>query len=182
MSKILLKILDKVIFPAATLVVTKVFGLYLSTQIFHLNWYVKNYTTAGDIFSVRFVFESPEAALLANTFSNILMFIAVVLICGLILIRAYHLHTTHQNPRVIARLAKINLLGLISNTEDILTDAFVWFTALWIAAIVCIYTALNGNAYLWIAPVTFTLSLIASAMLITDLDKEFDYRAQKRVN
>lgn len=182
MSKILFKVLDKAIFPAATLVVSKVFGLYLATQIYHFEWFVKSSSTTGSVFSVRFVFESPQAANLVNTFSNVFMYLVLFGACVLVLLRAYYLHSTHQSPRVIARLAKANLLNLISDTQEILADAFVWYTALWIATAVCILSVVNNNAELWIAPVAFIFSLYLSTSLVTDMDKEVDSGTLKKVN
>lgn len=172
MTKILLKVLDKIIFPAAALVVSKIIGLYLATQIWNLDWYIQNYSTRDSFFSVRFLFTSPEAALDVNTFSNMFMYGVIFTVCLVMLFRAYFLHDSHQNPKIISRLARMNLLSAIADTKDITTDSFVWFSALWIATIICIYAALTEAASLWIAPVTFILALFTSTILIADLDKE----------
>jgi len=178
MAKILSKIVDKVIFPAASLVVGKVVGMYIAIQSFGYDWHVKNYTPDSSFFTVRFVFDTPEAALNVNTFSNMFMFGLVFLISVFVVMLAVFLHASHQNPRVISQLAKLNLLGLIRNTQDILTDAMTWFTALWISSLIIIYSTFIGSSFLWIAPVSFVLSLILSAILISDLDKELTPRAK----
>ncbi|OGC51687.1 hypothetical protein A2982_03380 [candidate division WWE3 bacterium RIFCSPLOWO2_01_FULL_39_13] len=162
-SKTLVKLIDYAIFPAVLLVFVKITAI-----VFLANYMGASYNVEG----FRLIFTTPAEYIEINTYSSLFMYIAVVAGLIWVVVKAHIFHDTHISPRLSARLLEMDMSELIEATEIIFSQAFVWLSYAWITTIIFGFQAYFGlSSYLlfWGA---FTVTILSSAMLLIDLEKE----------
>ncbi len=176
MSKSFIKLIDASLVPAAVMICGKVAGLWLSNNLFKLNWGIE--TNPNDFFSVRIIYDSINDKIIASSYSNLIMFISVFIGFLIVLTRALFFHSSHISPRIIAKLATNNLLSLITDSFEIYYKASVWLFMLWLAFIVIFINALLGDVFIWTLAISFITSVLATTILLRDVAKEISLAKQ----
>lgn len=176
MSSSLVKLIDSAIFPAALLIISKVFGLYLGIAIFGLEWQME--FVNNSIFSVYPVVYESDLAILSSI-SDAVMILVMCIGFGWVVFRSIHLHETHIDPRTVAKLAKYNALGLVKSSYKIYHSASMWFVFTGIAVALSIYNAILGRT-LWFVPlIGFFIFLTISIYLLRDIENEIELSKKK---
>jgi len=165
-SKILLRLIDEAIVPAILVISVKILGMFAVTKIFGYTWSLD----LTSFFGLKF--ESHEALLAVNSYSNLL--VLIVLAAGLlwIIIRAVHFHETHISPRLALRLFSWDLSHLVVSSVDVYHQAVVWLSYLWLFVVLGIVHAATGMAYGWTAAIGFTIAAFFTWLVISDLERE----------
>ncbi len=176
MSKSLIKLVDSSLLPASILIIGKVVGIYLVARIFNLEWALQN--SADSFFSLRPVFAEKDV-LTVSSYSDLIMLLFVLLGMSFSLFRALYLHSSHIDPRFVAKLATNNLLNLIKDSFDVYHEASMWLVFTWIATFTIFLNVLMEKTYIWI----FALGLIScfafTLILIRDVGKEIELSRKK---
>lgn len=162
-AKTLVKLIDYAIFPAVLIAFAKVGSAILFSQYFNFS-----YKTDG----VRIVFESVEAFIAVNSYSSLVMFFAVLAGLGWVIVKANLFHDTHISPSFSARLFSMNLEDLIHTTETIYAQAFIWLSFAWLITIIFGVYSYFGLSYLWVFFLSLAFSILATALLIIDIERE----------
>lgn len=162
-AKTLVKLVDYAIFPAVLVAFSKV-----GSAILFSNYFDFTYKTDG----VRMVFESLEAFVAINSYSSLVMFFSVLAGLGWVVVKAHVFHDTHISPSFSARLFSMNLQDLIHTTETIYSQAFIWLSFAWLTTIIFGIYSYFGLSYLWVFFVSLAFSIIATALLIIDIERE----------
>lgn len=170
MSKSFTKLIDAALIPAAIMICGKVFGLWFANTIFGLDWNIAN--DPNDIFSIQVVYTSVNDQIIASSYSNLIMYMFVLIGFSFILTRALFFSKSNISPRTIARLATRNLLNLIGDSFEIYHRASVWLVVLWLALFALAINILMGKAYVWTGIVSFFCTIIATVLLLRDVSKE----------
>ncbi|KKQ35062.1 MAG: hypothetical protein US52_C0037G0003 [candidate division WS6 bacterium GW2011_GWA2_37_6] len=178
MSQTLVKILDATLFPAALMISGKFIGLYLTIQIFSLDWGIEN--LSNELFSSRPVMYQDDL-IVASTYSD--LFLLFIMLCGFsfYVIRAVFLHSSHIDPRLITRLAVNGLLGLVKDSFEIYHRASIWLVFLWLSDITILINVLLGKTASWVLLTGFILSLLLTVVLFRDVAFEINL-AKTRLN
>jgi len=165
-SRILLRLIDEAIVPAILVIGVKILGMFAVTKVFGYTWSLD----LTSFFGLRF--ESREALLAVNSYSNLL--VLLVLGAGLlwIIIRAVHLHDTHISPRLALRLFSWDLSHLVTTSVDVYHQAVVWLSYLWLFVLLGIIHAATGLAYGWTAAIGFTIAAFFTWLVISDVERE----------
>lgn len=171
MSKTLIKLVDFSLLPAALLIVGKVLGLWIAVNFFELEWGLE--TIPNNFFSVRPIFFSKDI-ILASTYSDIVMFIVIVIGYSAVLIQALIFHNSHISPVVVAKLANYNLLGLVKSTFEIYHKAAIWSIFLWLSNILILINVLTSKTEVWVLVFSISVSLILSIFLLKDVANEIE--------
>lgn len=171
MSRSLVKLVDFSLLPASLLVVGKVIGLYISINYFELEWGLE--TIPNSFFSVRPILYSKDI-ILASTYSDIIMFVIIVLGYSIVLIQAVLLHNSHISPSVVAKLATYNLLGLVKSTFELYHKAAIWSLFLWLSNILIVLNVVSNKTELWVLIFSISVSLILSVFLLKDVASEIE--------
>ncbi len=172
MSKLLRKILKAAVFPAALLIVSKLAGLSLVNKIFDLGWELE--TNIGTLFSVRISYPDSSSVLVSNSYSNLIMLIAMLLGTAIVIFQGYFLHTSHQNPRVLVKLMDINFIMWMTDSETLFPKLAVWIGFLWVTTLIIITQTTQGISDPWIATFALVLTIIVTWLAIMDFEREID--------
>ncbi len=162
-AKTLVKLIDYAIFPAVLIAFAKIGSAILFSRYFDFS-----YKSDG----VRIVFESAEAFIAVNSYSSLVMFFSVLAGLGWVIVKAHLFHDTHISPSFSAKLFSMNLQELIHTTETIYSQAFIWLSFAWLTTIVFGVYSYFGLSYVWIFFVSLAFSIIATTLLIIDIEKE----------
>jgi len=129
------------------MVVGKVFGLYLAITTLQLYPYITN--EIGNSFSIHIYFGDVAETLLANTISNTVMVLLLVLYITIL----YFQHISNLKASTQSTLIKSTDANLLSQITDRKNKYIRIFTAsmfLVISSVVTIANVLNGISFDWI--------------------------------
>lgn len=162
-AKTLVKLIDYAIFPAALVALSKV-----GSAILFANYFGFSYKTDG----ARVVFESLEAFVAVNSYSSLVMFFSVLSGLGWVIVKAHVFHETHISPSFSTKLFSMNLQDLIHTTEIIYSQAFIWLSFAWLITIIFGVYSYFGLSYFWVFLLSLAFSVLATALLIIDIERE----------
>lgn len=171
MSKSLVKLIDYSLLPAALIIVGKFAGLFLTIRIFSLEWGIES--VPNTFFSVRPVFYSADIKL-ASSYSDLILFLVVMMGFSLVLIQAVVFHNSHISPNILSRLANHNLLGLVKSTFEIYHKAAIWTIFLWMTNMMIFLNVALGKTYLWVVVFSVLVSVFLTVFLIRDVSQEIE--------
>lgn len=178
-SRTLVKLIDEAIVPALVLVATKIFGVLFISQIKNLVYDITFRTRLLPLPTLSFY--SYQDYVTANSYSNLIMLVAVSLGLLRILLKTNILHNTHVSPKVAARLARLNLSRLISTTLECYHQALVWFGFAWFVVILTAFYAYLGLVYKSFAFAGFLVILNLTWFFIFDIEREIVIWQQSQV-
>ena len=169
-SKTLVKLVDEAVVPALVLVAAKIFGVLLVARFKNL---VYDVTFRSPLLPLPTLsFYSYQDYVTANSYSNLIMLIAVSLGLLRILLQTNILHNSHVSPRVAAQLARLQLSGLISTTLESYHQALVWFGFAWFVVILTAFYAYLGLVFKSFAFAGFLVILNLTWFFIFDVERE----------
>lgn len=171
MTRSLVKLVDYSLLPAAVLVVGKFLGLYLTIQIFSLNWGIRN--IPNSLFSVRPVFY-PQDVLIASTYSDLFMYLLVMIGFSVVLVQAVIFHNSHISPIMLSRLANHNLIGLVKGSFEIYHKAAMWGVFLWVANGLILLNVLSNKTEAWVFIFSAATSIILNIVMLRDVANEIE--------
>lgn len=172
MSKSLVKLIDASLIPAAIMICGKVAGLWFANSVFKLEWGVV--TDPNNFFSVKIVYATIADQIIATSYSNLIMYLTLLLGLTIVLVRALYLSSSKISPRMLARLATSNLLHLIEDSFEVYYKASIWIILLWLAQAALLINVVIGRAYAWTAVLTLATSVIATTILLRDVASEIE--------
>uniref|UniRef100_A0A7C5URN5 Uncharacterized protein n=1 Tax=candidate division CPR3 bacterium TaxID=2268181 RepID=A0A7C5URN5_UNCC3 len=170
MSKILVKLLDVAVFPAALIIAGKACGVMLMNVIYRLSWDVESVTKA--IVVPHIVYPSYDQAIAVASYSNLIMYIVIFIGIAYIILKAFYLHDSHISPQLVLKLARVNLLKMVQTSFEVYHQAFVWFAYQVIATIFIVINYINNITYGWVAISTTVVTLLTFWILVKDVEME----------
>ena len=182
MSKLLSKLLQIVIFPAALIVVSKLIGLYFVITYFNLEYFLD--TKPEEIYSLQIYFANQTETVLANSVSNLFMLVAIATFTIYFLLKYRLSLLASYNPRTLVKLNNVNLLSWVNKKGNTFLKVFVWLTFLWLTSIITIADSLNNNTFIWIATLAFLVAITSTWVLIRtfEIEGEIIYPHNKASN
>lgn len=166
------KLIDEAVFPAVTLIIGKTLGLLASAFFFTLPFQIE----AGGILNLlpTIRFSDAQSYIIAESYSNLAMFIAAALGTTFVLVRAHFFHQSHINPKLHAKLVSANAEWLIAPSYSLYHQALVWLTYLWLTvAFLVLYSVVNIT-FPQIAIVAFIIAANLSWVFALDIQKEIE--------
>jgi hypothetical protein len=182
MSKLLRKFLQIVILPAALLVVSKVVGLYFAITFFNLEFFLE--TRPEQIYSIQLYFTNQADTILANSISNLAMFLTISLMTIYFLTKYRLSLLASYNPRVLVKLNNLNLMPWVTSKNNTFLKVFVWIMFLWVVCVTVIADVLSQSSFFWIAGLTFLITIMSTWILIRtfEIEGEIVYPHSKTSN
>lgn len=166
-SRILLRLIDEAVLPAVVVLVAKILAVVSLIYFLKLDWQFNTTSLIPEI-----LFESSETVTFVNSYSNLFLYLVILLGLGWVLVRAYHLHDTHIAPSFVLQLLSWNLTGLLSSSDEVYHQGFIWFSYLWLVTLLIGLNTFLGLNYLWIFIFAIACSLFASWVLVADVERE----------
>lgn len=182
MSNLLKNFLKYIILPSATIIVSKVVGLYFAVQFFNLDFFLE--TRPEQIYSVQLYFANQGDALVANSVSNLFMLGAIGLISIYFLTRYRLSKLAEYNPRILVKLNNLYLMPWVNRKGNTFLKVFIWILFLWIVSVNSVVDAIGGNSFHWVAILSLTISVLSTWVLIRtfEIESEFLYSNSKTPN
>lgn len=165
-SKTLVKLVDYAIFPAVIVISAKVLG-----AIVFLNRFAVGYESNG----LSIVFNNVEGFVAVNSYSSLIMFLSVLAGLGWVIVKAHIFHDTHVTPVLSSRLVELKLDELINDTKTIFAQSFVWLTYAWLTVAIMGVQAYYKMTYDWVFFISLTISVLATALLAYDIERELTH-------
>lgn len=163
LSKTLIKLIDYAVFPAVIVVTSKVIG-----SIILLNKFNVGYEANG----LSIVFKNVEGFIAVNSYSSLIMFLSVLAGLLWVLVKAHVFHDTHITPVLSATLIELELDELINDTKTIYSQSFIWLTYAWLTTAIVGIQVYYGMSYDWVFYFALALSVLATALIAYDIEKE----------
>lgn len=170
MSKLLLNMLKISILPAATMVVSKLLGLYIGSVVFGIDTFLTN--EIQDIFSVQLNTLSRDDALTLNSVSNLTMLIVMTSINLYFFVKYTIFLRSQNNPKTVVKLTKLNLVKWVTDKENSFLKVFVWGMFLIASNAIVIASTLHGETYTWIGIAAFMITIFFVWVLIRSFEME----------
>lgn len=179
MSKSFVKLIDSALLPAALMICGKVVGLLFVNSVFGLDWALN--TDTPYFAALQLDYFSTQDVLIATSYSNLIMFVFVVVGFSFLLYQALYLHSSHISPRMLSKLAERNLMHLVKDTFHLYFEAGVWSLFLWACVVIIFIHTLLGTMFTWIFFVAFAIATFLTVLLLRDVQSEIKL-AQSELN
>lgn len=170
-SKILLKLIDEAILPAIFTVCAKILSLAVIIYFAQIPWRL---STVGNFPTI--IFASNNDLIFVNSYSNLIMFLIIVLGLLWILTRAHIFHDTHISPSLTLRLLSWDLTELLTTSFNIYQKSVIWFAFLWLALLFLGLQVLLGISYFWIFVIAAVITVFLTWLLVEDIERELEIR------
>ena len=121
-----------------------------------------------------FIFSDQSVAVFINSYSNLFVYVVMLLGLGWMLTQAYHFHDTHVKPAFVLKLLSWNLTRLLGNTKDIYHKGIVWLAFVWLIAIYTGGQVLVGIQYFWVFMLILITTIVVTWYFIADVEKEVE--------
>lgn len=172
MSKLLRKALKSAILPASLLVTGKFISVFFLISYFGSSFFLTNEVI--NLFSIQLFVEDYKTALYINSYSNLFTLLLIAIPTLYMLIRITLFKSAQENPRVIVKLTKLNILKWVTSQNSNLITVIIWTLFLWITTGIIIASLLDQQTFSWIAVFASILSLISAFGLLRTFESEID--------
>lgn len=175
LSRSLIKLIDEAIIPALLVFAAKLLGLAGVNAWLNLSW-DPSYGSVLPLFSYR----SPEAFEIANSWSNLIVLVVIIVGLLAVLLRAHVFHTSHISPWLSVTLIRRKMTALAASSWDVYHQAVVWLAYLWLALMLFALQAVYGISWWWIDIAGTVIALFCSWLLIADVEHEIEIERSRR--
>ena len=169
-SKILIKLIDQAIVPAVFLLTVRILSVILVSKYFGIYFLLgKN----------GFYFSNPNELLTVNSYSTLIMVLAVSVGLLYILLKSYFFHDTHISPGFTAKLFSLKLSSFIQGSFDLYSQGAIWLSYIYLLLMVTGLMTIYGMVYPWIFVITLILTVLSTIFLILDVENEIEIETSK---
>jgi hypothetical protein len=172
MSKLLKRALKSAILPAALLVAGKFLSVFMLITYLGYDFLVSNETNR--FFTIQLYLSDPKASLFVNSYSNLLTLLIIALPSLYMIFQLIVLKNAQNNPRVVVKLTKLNLLKWVNSSKNSLISTLIWTIFLWIITGITISSSINMQTYSWIAILAGFFALLCTWGLLRTFEIETD--------
>lgn len=169
-AKSLIKLIDEAIVPAVILIVVKMLAVLVTSYLMHFEFTVTSFQIFHILPSVSF--KNSMDYITAEEYSNLAMFTTASLGTLMVLIKAHFLHNTHIQPKLQAKLIRLNLENLIAPSYHIYHQAVIWLMFLWLTVFLQVTSAVISGTNIQIAIIAAIVAANFSWILVADVERE----------
>jgi hypothetical protein len=162
-SKILVKLIDEAVVPALYLITVRIVSLVFISRTLNIP---VNLGSAG------FIYASQNDYLLVNSYSLLLMVLALCLGLLHILVKSLVFHDTHITPPLAAKLHSFKVQHLIQDSFHLYSQGIVWLAYLYFLVIGAGLMSIFGLLYTWVVYTSLGLTILFTYIFIYDAEKE----------
>ena len=173
MSKLIRRALKNSITPAILMIAGKILGIFLVSAVYSLTFEIGN--DINGIFSTQIYFQNKETTLFVNSYSDLCMFLFLVIPTAYFILKTATFQSTIDNPKTIVKAARFNILQWITKDDTTFLKIFIWTAFLWVASAIIVINALQNNTYSWIG----TLAGVSAFLCGLGAIKTFEVESNK---
>ena len=171
MKKTLLKLIEYSILPAFLMVLGKFAGIFFVATLWNIPL---DFDSANHNLLQFNTFVPVDSLMVVSSYSDLFMFATILTGMSFIIIRAIYFHDSHISNESIAKLAKYNLLNMISTSFKLYHSGIIWLGFMWLATLLIIINFFQGLSYSWVLVISLLFSLSFSIIFFKDLFAEID--------
>ncbi|BCX13572.1 MAG: hypothetical protein KatS3mg085_104 [Candidatus Dojkabacteria bacterium] len=171
-----LNILNDALLPASLMIVSKFIGVFVVVLLFNLDWSLEEYSNQIFAFGTT---KSVDDAIIITSYSDLFMYLVMVLFLSFSIIRAVFFHSTHINPEIFYKLTLNNLSDLVKNSFVIYKSATIWLIFTIFANLVILANSVLGKSFAWIGLLTASITISLAVILASDVSREI--KSQKNI-
>lgn len=172
MSKLLRKALKSAILPASLLVTGKFISVFFLISYFGSSFFLTN--DIASFFSVQLFVEDTRMALYVNSLSNLFTLLLIAIPTFYMLLRLTLFKSAQENPRIIVKLTKLNILKWVTSQKSNVITVIIWTIFLWIISGIIISSTVSLQTFSWIGVFAGVLSLLSAIGLLRTFESEID--------
>ncbi len=165
------KIIDYSLLPFSLIILGKTIGLYLVFTSLNIDWGVADFANS-------FISTTPivygKDLVTVSTYSNLFMFIIFFGIFIVQLTLATYRQYSTSNITLLRKIMQLPIINIFERSKLLYTRLTVWTIYLWLITLYIIFDSIVGNTNGILAILTFIVSVISSAILFIDANKEFE--------
>jgi len=162
-SKVLVKLIDQAILPAALLVAVRIASIIFIATFYSYQYYID---------ANGFHFYSPNAYTIVNSMSIFLMVVALFFGMLFVIVKSYFFHSSHIKPSTTAKLFSLSLDSIIKDSLDLYSETAVWISYIYLITLVSGIMSVSGLVYSWVFIVSLILAINSTVLMILDIEKE----------
>lgn len=153
------------------LVLAKIIAFWIVLSFFNIAWSI-NFDSQSFLGMYPILKNSDLIAFVTTTD---VIFVSIMIV-GLIyyLFVAKYLHNTHVSPRVIAKLAKYNMLFLIKDNFKLYHEIVMWFIFTWIANVLVLANSFTGKTMIGVPTFSILFTAFLTVVFIKDACLELE--------
>jgi hypothetical protein len=164
-SKLLIKLIDQSIVPAVLLIAARVLSVVIAANYYGIKY---------DLGVGGFAYSTTKDYILVNSLSTFAMLVTLTVGLSYILLKALIFHETHITPKITASLFSLKLSSFIQTSYDLYSQGSIWLSYLFLMTVSTGILSLFGMIYTWVFWVALVLSILATILLIFDIENEMD--------
>ena len=166
-SRTLVKLIDEAIVPAVVLVAAKVVG-----TLFVASYFGIPATSESTFFSLYF--SNREDFLLVNSYSNLLMCLAIALGGLFFLVRSRFFHDSHITPTFAAKIFSLRIGNMVKTSFDVYSQGTIWLSYSYLLTILTATQMYFNLVFTSVFIVSLVLSVLLTLVLVSDIDRELE--------
>lgn len=128
---------------------------------------IPNYS--NPLFPFTLVFGSYEDKIFIMSYSNLFMFLVVLVGAMVIATRSTLIIRSKQSSTFVLKLARYDLLNLVNSSYETYKEVFVWSVFLVITSVYLVFSAFANNTYSWISYIAVTATLFFLWVIIRNI-------------
>ncbi len=171
MKNTLLKLIEYSIVPAILMALGKFAGILFVAALWNIPL---DFDSASRNLLQFNTFVPEDSILLVSSYSDLFMFTVILIGMSVIIIKAIYFHDTHISNESVSKLAKYNLLNLVSTSFKLYHSGIIWLGFMWMANIIIVINYFQGLCYSWVLMISLLFSLSFSIIFFKDLFAEID--------
>ena len=171
-SKIILRLIKEALLPAFLILGSKLLCIVIIVGLFSVSWQVESTS-----FIPRLVFPDADYTIFINSYSNLGVFLVVLVGLVWVLTKAYHFHDTHVSPAFVLQLLSWNLSWLLTDSHEVYHKGVTWVSYLWLVALYIGIQTVMGVNYLWVLVFVLIASIMVTWYFIADVERELTSHA-----
>lgn len=172
MSDSLVKLIDKALFPAASMVVGKLVGLLFAIWVLGVDWSIRDYS--GTFFGARPAVEL-NSLTEVSTLSDLFLLLVMALLTGWQLYRNIQLKSHNLSPKKLAHIVERNLVGLVTHSFEVMYTGALWILFQWLASFTILINVATGKTYFWLWIISFVVSIVYTVFMLRDVYAEVEH-------
>lgn len=170
MSKLLKRAIKVSIAPAILLIAGKLLGIITLSAIYDFDLRLDN--DIVNFFSVQLIYPEEKITLFVNTYSDLTMLLILAIPTLYFILKTAIFQKATDNPRTIAKVANLNIMGWITKKDVTFLKIFIWSAFVWIASSLTILNTIQNDTELWVGIFAGILALICTWGSIKTFDTE----------
>lgn len=153
------------------MIVAKLFAFWIALAVLNVSWTL-NFDDSS-FFSIYPVVSSTDIIGITTVTDAIFIMIMTVAL-SIYVVLAVYFHNTHIHPRIVAQLAKFDLLHLVTNNFKLYHEISMWLLFTWIANFLVLINSVGGRTLFGVPTFSILFTAFLTVVFLKDTGREIE--------